>query len=169
MRKLSAALNLFVLIILSVAPLYAQKVVPVRTAIMVRLNQTISSKNATLNEKVKAAVAQDVVIHGKILIPRGSPAAVYVAETVPSSKPTPSKLYLRLDAITVGGRAYPVSAYYAGATKKSPEKRSEATATGDAAGVGSGIANAAATGKEDVSFVSATVLRFRLKSGLKIH
>ncbi|MHB8539938.1 MAG: hypothetical protein ACYDCD_03215 [Candidatus Acidiferrales bacterium] len=169
MRKLSAALNLFFLIILSVAPLYAQKVVPARTAIMVRLNQTISSKNATLNEKVKAAVVQDVVIHGKILIPRGSPAAVYVAETVPFGKPTPSKLYLRLDAVTVGGRAYPVSAYYAGATKKSAKKRSEAVAGSGAAGVGAGVAGAAATGKEDVSFVSATVLRFRLKSGLKIH
>ncbi|HVB07848.1 MAG TPA: hypothetical protein VNF00_02775 [Candidatus Acidoferrales bacterium] len=169
MRKLSAALNLLILIILSVAPLYAQKVVPVRTAIMVRLNQNISSKNATQNEKVKAAVAQDVVIHGKILIPRGSPAAVYVAETVPSGQPTPSKLYLRLDAVTVGGRAYPVSAYYAGATRKSPKKHSEATAAGGAAGAGAGIAGAAATGKEDVSFVSATVLRFRLKSGLTIH
>ncbi|MHB8753580.1 MAG: hypothetical protein ACYC92_01285 [Candidatus Acidiferrales bacterium] len=169
MRKLSAALNLFFLIILSVAPVYAQTVVPVRTAIMVRLNQNISSKNATQNEKVKADVAQDVVIHGRILIPRGSPAAVYVAETVPSGKPTPSKLYLRLDAVTVGGRAYPVSAYYAGATRKSARKYSEAAAGGGAAGNKAGVADAAATGKEDVGFASATVLRFRLKSGLKIH
>ncbi|MHB8525050.1 MAG: hypothetical protein ACYDD2_02685 [Candidatus Acidiferrales bacterium] len=169
MRKLSAALNLFFLIILSFAPVYAQTVVPVRTAIMVRLNQNISSKNATQNEKVKADVAQDVVIHGKILIPRGSPAAVYVAETVPSGKPTPSKLYLRLDAVTVGGRAYPVSAYYAGATRKSPKKHNEATSTSDAARNGAGIAGAAATGKEDIGFASTTVLRFRLKSSLRIH
>ena len=80
MRNFSHSSVLFVFVILSTPPLYAQKIVPAGTALMIRLEQSVNSKTAA-NEKVKATVAQDVVIHGKVLVPRGSPAAVYVAES----------------------------------------------------------------------------------------
>lgn len=191
MRSIFAAPVLSALIILSAAPLYAQNVVPAGTAIMIRLEQSVSSKNAAANQKVKASVAQNVVIHGKLLIPRGSPAAVYVAEAVPSGRlSTPAKLLLRLDAVTVGGRAYPVSAHLAGEEGKSHKKRNEVAigggaaagaiigaiagggkgaAIGGAAGAGAGTAGAAATGKKDISFEPETALSFRLKSSLRIH
>ena len=191
MRNIFAAPALSALVILSTAPLYAQKVVPAGTAVMIRLEQSVSSKNATANQKVKASVARDVVVNGKVLIPRGSAAAVYVAEAVPSGRlSTPAKLYLRLDAVTVGGRAYPVSAHLAGATSKSHKKRNEVAigggaaagaiigaiagggkgdAIGGAAGAGAGTAGAAATGKKDISFEPETALSFRLKSSLQIH
>lgn len=153
------------LIILSAAPLYAQKVVPAGTAIMIRLDQSVNSKSAA-NEKVKASVAQDVVIHGKVLIPRGSPAAVYVTESAASGQSsTPRKLLLRLDAVTVGGRAYPVSATLAG----DDGKPHEVTAVEGTSGGAAGADPAGATDKKDISFEPATALSFRLKSRLRVH
>ena len=158
--------------VLSAAPLQAQKIVPAGTAVMIRLEQSVNSKTPA-NEKVKASVAQDVVIHGKVLIPRGSPAAVYVTESAASGQsPTPAKLLLRLDAVTVGGRAYPVSANLAGDDGK-PQQNSGAGADGggEASGgaVGAGADKTVAADKKDISLEPATVLSFRLKASLRVH
>ena len=139
---------------------------------MIRLEQSVTSKTAA-NQKVKATVAQDVVIHGKVLIPRGSPAAVYVTESAASGQSaTPAKLLLRLDAVTVGGRAYPVSASLAGDDGKPQQKSGDSTAGagGTKSGVaGSGADKSAAADKKDVTFEAATVLNFRLKTSLRVH
>lgn len=172
MRNVLAVPVLSALIILSAAPLYAQKIVPAGTAVMIRLEQSVNSKTAA-NEKVKATVAQDVVIHGKILIPRGSPAAVYVAQSASSAESsTPAKLLLRLDAVTVGGRAYPVSADLAGDDGK-PQKNSGDSAAGAGGTSGGamsfGADKTAAADKKDISFEPATVFSFRLKTSLRLH
>ncbi|MHB8485002.1 MAG: hypothetical protein ACYDCM_04600 [Candidatus Acidiferrales bacterium] len=170
MRTILAVPILSVLI-LSAAPLHAQKIVPAGTAVMIRLEQSVNSKSAA-NQKVKASVAQDVVIHGKILIPRGSPAAVYVTESAASGESsTPAKLLLRLDAVTVGGRAYPVSANLAGDDGKQ-QKHSGDSAAGAAGKSGGAMGfDADKTGaeKKDISFEPATVLNFRLKTSLRVH
>lgn len=172
MRNIRAVPVLSALIILSAAPLYAQKIVPAGTAVMIRLEQSVNSKTAA-NEKVKATVAQDVVIHGKVLIPRGSPAAVYVTESAASGQSsTPAKLLLRLDAVTVGGRAYPVSANLAGDDGKPQQKSGDSIA--GAAGTSGGVVGAAAdkpaaADKKDITFEPATVLNFRLKTSLRVH
>ena len=171
MRNFSHSSVLFVFVILSTPPLYAQKIVPAGTALMIRLEQSVNSKTAA-NEKVKATVAQDVVIHGKVLVPRGSPAAVYVAESAASGQfATPAKLLLRLDAVTVGGRAYPVSANLAGDDGKPEQKSGDSAASGAATGgaVGAGADKTAAADKKDISFEPATVLNFRLKASLRVH
>lgn len=191
MLKILVAPILSALTILAAAPIYAQGTIPAGTAIVIRLDQAVSSKNATANQKVKSSVARDVVVQDKVLIPRGSPASVYVAEAVPSGRlSTPAKLLLRLDAVTVGGRAYTVSAHLAGEEGKSHKKRNEVAigggaaagaiigaiagggkgaAIGGAAGAGAGTAGAAATGKKDISFEPETVLSFRLRSSLRIR
>jgi|SRR5579859_2482697 len=163
-RNILAAPILSALIILSAAPLYAQKIVPAGTAVMIRLEQSVNSKTAA-NQKVKASVAQDVVIHGKILIPRGSPAAVYVTESAASGQSsTPAKLLLRLDAVTVGGRAYPVSASLAGDDGKLQQNSGDS-----AAGAGGKSAGTMGFDKKDINFEPATVLNFRLKTSLRVH
>src|SRR6185437_15916744 len=159
-------------LILSAAPLHAQKVVPAGTAVMIRLEQSVNSKTDA-NQKVKASVAQDVVIHGKILIPRGSPAAVYVAQSASSAESsTPAKLLLRLDAVTVGGRAYPVSADLAGDDGK-PQKNSGGSAAGAGGKSGGAMGfdadKTGAADKKDINFEPATVLNFRLKASLRVH
>lgn len=171
MRNMLVAPVLSVLIILSAAPLYAQKVVPAGTAVMIRLEQSVNSKSAA-NQKVKASVAEDVVIHGKVLIPRGSPAALYVTESAASGQSsTPAKLLLRLDAVTVGGRAYPVSANLAGDDGKSQKNSGDSAAGEGPSGgtAGAGADKAGAADKKDISFEPATVLNFRLKTSLRVH
>lgn len=171
MRTFLAVPVLSALVILSAAPLYAQKVVPTGTAVMIRLEQSVNSKTAA-NQKVKATVAQDVVIHGKVLIPRGSPAAVYVTESAaPGQSATSAKLLLRLDAVTVGGRAYPISADLAGDDGKSQQKSGDTAGGGATTGgaVSAGPDKTAATEKKDISFEPATVLNFRLKTSLRVH
>lgn len=171
-RNVLALPVLSALIILSAAPLYAQKIVPAGTAVMIRLEQSVNSKTAA-NEKVKASVAQDVVIHGKVLIPRGSPAAVYVTESAtPAGSSTPAKLLLRLDAVTVGGRAYPVSASLAGDDGKPQLKGADSAASGGGTSGGAAGAGADKTDtadKKDISFEPATVFSFRLKTSLHLH
>ncbi|MGH9731214.1 MAG: hypothetical protein ACRD4A_05890 [Candidatus Acidiferrales bacterium] len=138
---------------------------------MIRLEQSVNSK-AAANEKVKAAVAQDVVIHGRVLIPRGSPAAVYVTESAASGQSSaPAKLLLRLDALTVGGRAYPVSASLAGDDGKPQTNSGDGAAGGATSGgaVDAGAGKTAAADKKDISFEPATVFSFRLKASLRVH
>ncbi|MGH9728240.1 MAG: hypothetical protein ACRD4V_06570 [Candidatus Acidiferrales bacterium] len=168
MRNILSASILFALIIPSAAPRHAQKIVPVGTAVMIRLEQSVNSKDATANQKVKASVAQDVVIHGKVLIPRGSPAAVYVAEAAPAGASTLPKLLVRLDAVTVDGRAYPISANLAGADGKPHESAAGGT-SGGAAIAKVGAPALATADKKDTSFEPETVLSFRLKSKVQIH
>lgn len=171
MRNFFSSSVLSVLVILSPASLYAQKIVPAGTAVMIRLEQSVNSKTAA-NQKVKATVAQDVVIHGKVLIPRGSPAAVYVTESAASRQSsTPPKLLLRLDAVTVGGRAYPVSASLAGDEGKPQQKSGDSAASGATRGaaVGNAAYKAGAAEKKDISFEPATVLNFRLRTSLRVH
>jgi hypothetical protein len=183
----SPVMILFCALLLS-APVFAQTIPP-NTDIMISLNQGISSKNVKRNQRVKACVAKDVVVDGDVLLPKGAPAAVYVAKVRPggdSSKP--AVLVLRLDAITVGGRAYPVSAHYAGEPPQ-PENDTPTNAgvtgaagtpvkakatdrrTAASGGAAAGNKNAdsiSSQGIADVYYPSNTVLSFRLKAPVQV-
>ncbi|HEV2489489.1 MAG TPA: hypothetical protein VGT03_06755 [Candidatus Acidoferrales bacterium] len=185
MRKSLVAPSLVALALLAAAPLFAATTIPAGTAITIRLNQAVSSKDAKNGQKVAAEVSRDVVVEGKVVIPRGSEAAVYVAEAVPSGRlSTPAKLYLRLASVTVHGKTEKISAHLAGETGKSHKKRNEVgvgggaaagaiigaiagggkgAAIGAAAGAGAGTAGAAATGKQDITFAAESHLSFRLR------
>ncbi|HEV2306332.1 MAG TPA: hypothetical protein VGR93_12480 [Candidatus Acidoferrales bacterium] len=188
MRILPSSLVIFSCALLFSAPVFAQTIPP-NTDIMIILDQAISSKNAKHNQRVKASVAKDVVVDGDVLLPKGAPAAVYVAKAQPggdSSKP--AVLVLRLDAITVGGRAYPVSAHYAGEPPQpendTPTNAGVAGATGTpvkakatdrrtaaSGGAAAGNENAdsiSSQGIADVYYPSNTVLSFRLKAPVQV-
>jgi hypothetical protein len=188
MRIRPSSLVIFFCALLFSAPVFAQTIPP-NTDIMISLDQTISSKNAKRNQRVKASVAKDVVVDGDVLLPKGAPAALYVAKVQPggdSSKP--AALVLRLDAITVGGRAYPVSAHYAGEPPQ-PENDAPANAgvtgatgtpvkanatdrrTAASGGAAAGNKNAdsiSSQGIADVYYASNTVLSFRLKAPVRV-
>lgn len=191
MRKILAASRFGALMLLAAVPALATTTVPAGTAITIRLNQAVSSKDAKSGQRVAAEVARDVVIGGKVVIPRGSDADVHVAEAVPSGRlSTPAKLYLRLDSVTVHGKAEKISAHLAGESGKSHKKRNEVgigggaaagaiigaiagggkgAAIGAAAGAGAGTAGAAATGKKDIMFHAESILSFRLRTALIVH
>ncbi len=178
-------------LLVSLAPvLHAQGTVPAGTTIVVTVDQAVSSKDAKVGEAVPATVADNVVVSGKVVIPKGSAATVHVASVQPSGRlSTPAKLWLRLDTVTVNGKPYSVSAHWAGETKGSHAKRNtvaigggtaagaiigalagggKGAAIGAAVGAGAGTAGAAATGKKDVTYPAETKLNFGLKSSVTI-
>lgn len=148
------------------APSALAQTIPANTAIAVRLDQTISSRRATANQRVKATIASDIVLNGEIVLPKGAMAAVYVEKVQPggdSSKP--AALWLRLDAIAVDGRAYPVTARNVGqqltvsAQAGSPAKLETVSAT-----AGQDPHNA-----DQVTYTSATVVNFELESPVQLR
>jgi hypothetical protein len=189
MRKL-AIVSVLASLMLGAQATHAQTV-PAGTPIVVTLDQSVSSKDARVGDKVAASVARDVVIGGRSVIPQGSPASVHVASVRASGRlKTPARLYLRLDTITVRGEGYSVSTHYAGGSAKSHKKRNvvaigggtaagavigglagggTGAAIGAAAGAGAGTAGAALTGKKNITFPAETRLSFTLKSAVTIH
>ena len=66
------------------------------TALPVRLNDTVSTKNARVGDQVNGTIAANVVNNGVIVVPQGSPVALRVVETVPASNSSrPARLKLR--------------------------------------------------------------------------
>lgn len=186
MRELSSAIILVGLALL-IAPAFGQTI-PENTAIMIRLNQEISSQSAKPNQRVKASVAKDVVVGGDVLVPKGAPAAIFVSKVrAGDGSSKPAVLTLRLDAITVGGRAYPVSAGHAGEESvpvKAPNNQGVAGSVGSpvkgqatnrrsaaSGGAAAGNANPAiitSEGVAEVSYPADAVLSFRLSSPLHV-
>jgi hypothetical protein len=183
----------FLVAALSVGPavtLYAAATVPAGTAIIMSLDQSVSSKDARTGQKVACSVAQDVTAGGKTVIPKGSKGSCSVASVQASGRlKTPAKLWLKVDSIDVHGKSYKVSTRWSGQTGSSHNKRNiiaigggsalgaivggiagggKGAAIGAAAGAGAGTAGAALTGKKDITFPAETKLRFTVKTDLVI-
>lgn len=185
MRRISIALLAASVLALSAAPARAAGTVPAGSSIIVRLDQSVSSKDARVGQKVDGSLAEDVVAGGKTVIPRGSKVSLSVASVQASGRlSTPAKLWLKIDSITAGGKTYTPPTRWSGQTGSSHNKRNiiaigggsalgaviggiagggKGAAIGAAAGAGAGTAGAAMTGKKDLTFGAETKLRFALK------
>ncbi|HEX8881017.1 MAG TPA: hypothetical protein VF749_13340, partial [Candidatus Acidoferrum sp.] len=76
--------------------------VPKGTVISVVTDQHVSSKDAKVGQPVSAAIAKNVTVSGKVLIPKGSAAKLSVSGVQASGRlSTPAKLYLHLVSVTV--------------------------------------------------------------------
>jgi hypothetical protein len=173
-----------------VAPVRAAGTVPAGSSVVVTLDQSVSSKDATVGQKVDGSIAENVVVGGKTVIPKGSKVSLSVASVQASGRlSTPAKLWLKIDSITVNGRRYTASSRWSGQTGPSHNKRNvvaigggtalgaiiggiagggKGAAIGAAAGAGAGTAGAAMTGKKDVTFPAETKLRFTTKTDLVV-
>jgi hypothetical protein len=169
---------------------YAQGTVLADTAVVVTLNQAISSKDARVGQKIDGVVDKDIVIDGKTLIPKGSKATLAVVEALSSGRlKGQAKLWLKITSVTVRGKAYQVVSNPSGQTGPTHDKRNvvaigggtaagaiiggiagggKGAAIGAVVGAAAGTAGAAATGKKEVEFPAETKLRFTLKEALKI-
>ena len=190
MRKLSIAFLVAVVFSGAAVTLHAQGTVPAGSSIVVTLDQSVSSKDASVGQKVDGSVANDVVVNSKTVIPKGSKVSLSVASAQASGRlTTPAKLWLKIDSIGVNGRTYTVSSRWSGQTGPSHNKRNiiaigggsalgatigaiagggKGAAIGAAAGAGAGTAGAAMTGKKDITFPAETKLRFALKESLAV-
>lgn len=165
--------------------------IPTGTPIPVVTDQTISSKDAKLGQTVTGTIAKDVIVDGKVVIPKGSAAKLSVSSVQASGRlSTPAKLYLRLRTVTVKGKAYTFATSSAGRTEKGKGKRDagfigggaaggavigalagggKGAAIGAAAGAGAGTAGAAATGKKEVEFPAESRLTFTTRAPVTVN
>ena len=173
------------------ALLRAGGTVPKGTAISVITDQAVSSKNAKVGQPVTGSVAKDVIVGGKVLIPKGSAAKLSVSSVQASGRlSTPAKLYLHLVSVSVKGKTYTFATSSAGRTEKGKGKRDagfigggaaggaaigaiagggKGAAIGAAAGAGAGTAGAAATGKKDIEFPAEARLTFTTRTDVAIQ
>src|SRR5215469_1907669 len=156
-------------------PCARAQTIPANTPIPIKLDQTISSKKATVNQRVKGKIAHDVVIDGDIVLPKDAKVALFVEKVQPGGDSAkPASLWLRLDAIAVNGRAYPVSAVAVGQQLTQNSANADQTATSEdlnenkSAALVDGASEANA-GPPEIRFASATVLSFRLTSPLHMQ
>jgi hypothetical protein len=169
----------------------AQVNVPSGSAMVVTLDQSVSSKDARTGQRLDGTVAQNVVVDGKVAVPKGSRARLSVADVQESGRlSTPAKLWLKIDSIEVKGRTYRTSTRWSGQTGENHNKRNvvaigggtgagaligglagggKGALIGAAVGAGAGTAGAAATGKKDVTFPAETKLRFVTTKPIKVR
>ena len=182
---------LMVVLLCSAAAAQAQGTLPIGSTISVTADETVSSKSATVGQKVAGSVAADVTENGKVVIPKGSKANLTVASVQAAGKLTGQpKLYLKLASVVVKGKTYTVAANWAGQTGASRGKRTAVGAGGGAAagaiigalagggkgaaigaavGAGAGTGAAAMTGKTDVEIAAETKLSFKLKTAMTVQ
>jgi len=190
MRKMSVVFLVAAIFAGAGVSLHAQGTVPAGTPIVVTLDQSVSSKDARVGQKVDGSVASDVVVNGKTVIPKGSKVSLSVANAQASGRlTTPAKLWLKIDSINVNSRTYTVSSRWSGQTGRSHNKRNiiaigggtalgatigaiagggKGAAIGAAAGAGAGTGGAALTGKKDITFPAETKLRFTVKEAFSV-
>jgi len=174
-------------------PMFSEAHATVRkgTAITVVTDQNVSSKDAKVGQTVTGTVAKDVVVGGKVVIPKGSAAKLSVSSVQASGRlSTPAKLYLRLQTISVKGETYALTTGSSGRTEKGKGKRDagfigggaaagaligglagggKGAAIGAGAGAGAGTAGAAATGKKDIDYPAETRLTFTTRADVAIN
>lgn len=158
--------RLLILFAFCAAPAAFAQTIPANTAIAVRLDQAVSSKTAVANHRIKAQIASDVMVNGEIVLPKGAMAAVYVEKVQPGGDLSkPAALWLRLDAIAVDGRAYPVTARNVG---QQLNVRAEASSTVKLETV-SATAGQDPNNAEQVTYTSATIVNFELESPVQLR
>jgi len=75
----------------------AQGTLPIGSTISVIVDETVSSKNAAVGQKVDGSVAANVTINGKVAIPKGAKANLAVASVASAGKfKGQPKLWLKL-------------------------------------------------------------------------
>ena len=188
--RFRAVASFLIVVFLVPALSWAGGTIPVGMHIPVLTDQAVNSKDAKMGQTISGSVAKDVIVGGKVVIPKGSEVKLSVSSVQPSGRlSTPAKLYLRLRVVTVKGKTYTVATNSAGRTEKGKGKRDagfigggaaggaaigalagggKGAAIGAAAGAGAGTAGAAATGKKDIEFPAETRLVFTTRADVVI-
>jgi len=164
--------------------------VPSGTVINVRLTQGIDVDASQMGQKFKGLVDDPIMLHGKVVIPRGAAATLQAVAVEQSGKMKGSdKITLKMNSIAFGGRAYEVASLYV-QTKSSGEGKKTArkvggglglgAVVGGIAGGGTGAAIGAAVGGATGAIISSqgeahltipaeTRLQFQLSSAVSIQ
>lgn len=166
-------------------------VIPAGKAIVVRLGETLSSKDSQSGQSFSATVAEPVVVDGKTVIARGASArgSVVAAEGMGHFKGG-SLLSVRLNSVAIDGTQRPIKSSVVSQSIKGKGKRTtgfigggagagaligalagggKGAAIGALAGAGAGTAGAAYTGNKEVVFPAERTLSFTLKRSVQVN
>jgi len=162
--------------------------VPSGTELDVRLQNSLNSGTAQVEDRFEATTLVDLNVNGRVLIPAGSVMRGVVTAVEPGTRTNrTAKMTVSFDQVTVNGRAYPMRGTVTDAIK-GEGIRGEATRAGAGAVVG-GILGAvlggakgavlgvliggggtiAATEGKEVELPQGTVLRVRVDAPLQIR
>jgi hypothetical protein len=162
--------------------------VPVGTELDVRLQQSLSSATALVEDRFEATTLVDLKEGDRVIIPAGSVMRGIVSSVTKTTRvERKGSLTLAFDQVRINGREYPLRATVSQAIE-SEGIRGETTKIGAGAGVGmiiggilGGVKGAlagiliggggtiAATEGKDVELAAGTVLRVRMDSGLNLR
>ena len=165
-------------------------VIPSGTVIVVRLGDTLSSKNSQAGQGFSATVAQPVEVDGKTVIEQGAAARGTVVDAKGMGHfKGGARLQVRLDSVTIHGREHQIETTSVARSLKGKGKRSigfigggagagaligalagggKGAAIGAAAGGGAGTAGAAFTGNKDIVLAAESALTFRLTQPVEV-
>jgi len=162
--------------------------VPAGTELDVRLQNSLNSGTAQVEDRFEATTLVDLNVNGRVLIPAGSVMRGVVTAVEPGTRTNrTAKMTVSFDQVTVNGRAYPMRGTVTEAIK-GEGIRGEATRAGAGAAVG-GIIGAvlggakgavlgvliggggtiAATEGKEVEIPQGSVLRVRVDAPLQIR
>jgi hypothetical protein len=162
--------------------------VPVGTELDVRLQQSLSSATAQVEDRFEATTMVDLKQGDRVIIPAGSMMRGVVSSVTKTTRTErKGSLTLAFDQVRTNGRDYPIRATVTQAIESEGIK-GETTKIGAGAGVGAiiggilggakgalagivigGGGTLAATEGKDVEVAAGTVLRVRLDSGLNLR
>jgi hypothetical protein len=163
---------------------------PVGTHLHVRLDQDLGSKISHAGDPFHATVAEDVVVNGQTVIPRGAHAEGVVIDAKPLGHfKGGALLELRLERVHTNWGSYPVATSTIDRAEKGKGKRTAAFAGGGGAfgaivggiagggkgaligglaGAGAGTAGSALTGNHEIFLPAETLLSFHLEHSVHI-
>ena len=162
--------------------------IPAGTELDVRLQNSLNSGTAQVEDRFEGTTLVDLNVNGRVLIPAGSVMRGVVTAVEPGTRTNrTAKMTVSFDQVTVNGRAYPMRGTVTEAIK-GEGIRGEATRAGAGAAVG-GIIGAvlggakgallgvliggggtiAATEGKEVELPQGTVLRVRVDAPLQIR
>jgi hypothetical protein len=164
--------------------------IPAGTRLHVRLNQALGSKISYTGETFGATVAEDVVVNGTTVIPRGARAEGKVIDAKGRGKiKGRALLAIRLEGVKTDWGNYPVSTSTVERAMAGKGRRSakfiggggalggligglagggKGLVIGAAAGAGAGAAGGAFTGNKQIVLPAGTVLTFRLERAVRV-